>query len=169
MPLAGGCQPSSPVKIKKLCVPTRLFLPTPTQYPRPTPHEKSEIWPRRIRDLSTKIQYMGTHPEGHRPTVRRTLVTLSTLRSVGECLRGRQQFMSRSTCASSAALLVSRGSPSFRRIPQTRCADDTTHDLGRRRKLYGLVLLSLPVGRGGAALGKHRRRARLQSHRARGL
>jgi len=87
MPLAGGCQPSSPVKIRKLCVPTRLFLPTPTQYPRPTPHEKSEIWPRRIRDLSTKIQYMGTHPEGHRPTVRRTLVTLSTLRSVGECLR----------------------------------------------------------------------------------
>src|SRR5579864_2168038 len=78
--------------------------------------------------------------------------------------------MARSTFASSAALLASRGSPSFRRNSQTiRCTDDTTHDLGRRRKLHGLVLLSLPVGRGCAAPGEHCRRTRLQSRGAGGL
>ena len=72
--------------------------------------------------------------------------------------------------ASSAALLASRGSPSFRRNSQTiRCTDDTTHDLGRRRKLDRLVLLSLPVGRGCAAPGEHCRRTRLQSRGAGGL
>jgi hypothetical protein len=46
--------------------------------------------------------------------------------------------------------------------PQTRCTDDKTHDLGGRRKLQRLVLLSLPVGVV-AQRGEHRRRARLQS------
>jgi len=85
MPLAGAA--SHPLPSKSKVVRSHApFLTNTTQYPRPTPHEKSEIWPRRICDLSTK-KYMGTHPEGHRPTVRRTLVTLPTLRSVGECLR----------------------------------------------------------------------------------
>ena len=49
MPLAGAASRPSRQN-QKLCVPTRLFLPTPTQYPRPAPHEKLATQSRIIRD-----------------------------------------------------------------------------------------------------------------------
>src|SRR5215468_11253630 len=99
--------------------------------------------------------------EGHRPTGRRTLVTLLSPCSVGEWVRGQAAVhVSLDLCIICGSSRLSRRSllPTKSTI---RCTDDKTYDLGRGRKLHRLVLLSLPVGRGCAAPGEHRRRTRL--------